>query len=200
MTITRWTLRQRKWSTFWWAIGVAALISVTLAFYPTLHSQTNQLDSSFANIPDSARALFTDTSDLFSPVGYLSSQLYYLMLPLVLSILAIGLGCGLVAREESSGTLELLLSRPVPRGKLLFEKSAAGLIVLTIVGAAAAAAAIIMCRLVNMDVGLAGVGIATLYATVLAGLYGSIALFISSLGRTGRLAAIGVSAFVALAS
>ncbi len=200
ITIAAWTLRQRKWSTLWWAVGVAALIVLTLAFYPTIRNQTSQLDQSFNQLPESAKALFTDTQDLFSPVGYLSSQLFYLMLPMILSILAIGMGSSLIAREETDGTLELLLSRPVSRARLLTNKALAGVSILFIVGAVALAVIVAMCALVNMDVGLANVTVATIYSIALAGLFGAIAFFMSSMGLYGRLASIGVTALIALLS
>lgn len=198
MPITKWTLRQRKWSTFWWALGIAALITLTLIFYPSIKNQTSQLDQSFNQIPQSAKSLITDTPDLFSPVGYLSSQLFYLMLPMLFSILAIGLGNSLISREENDGTLELLLARPVSRGKLVFNKALAGLVILAIIGAAALAVTVGVCKLVGINVGIANIAIATIYSVSLAGLFGAVAFFVASLGRTGRLASIGAAALIAL--
>lgn len=198
-SIAKWTIWQRRWSVFWWAIGISSLVVLTLVFYPTIRNQTSQLDQSFNQIPDSARALFTDTQDLFSPVGYLSSQLFYLMLPMLLSILAIGLGSSLIAREESDGTLELLLSRPVSRAELLINKTIGGAAILGVVGIVGLMATLLMCKLVKIDVGLFAVTVATLYSVMLAGLFGAIAFFISCLGRAGRLASIGITVLYAIA-
>lgn len=198
IAITKWTMKQRKWSIFWWAFGVSALIFITLIFYPTIRNQTSQLDQSFNQLPESARALFTDTQDLFSPVGYLSSQLFYLMLPMVLAILAIGLGSSLIAKEESEGTLELLLSRPISRGRLLAEKALAGLGIVALVGAVAMAVTVLMCWAINMDVGLGNVAIASVYSIVLAVVFGAVAFFVASWGRSGRLASVGVAALLGL--
>ncbi len=198
IAVAKWTIKQRKWSTVWWCVGIISLIILTLAVYPSIRNQTSQLDQSFNQLPDSAKALFTDTQDLFSPVGYLSSQLYYLMLPMILSILAIGMGASLIAREENDGTLELLLSRPVSRGRLVFEKALAGLSIIAIVTAVTLLTVLIMCKLVNMDVSLTAVAVSTIYSAALALLFGSIAYFVSSLGRWGRLTSIGISALVAI--
>lgn len=198
LPIASWTLKTRKWSTLWWALGIAALIIVTLIFYPTIRNQTGQLDQSFNNLPQSAKSLFTDTQDLFSPIGYLSSQLFYLMLPMLLTILSIGLGSSLIVKEESDGTIELLLSRPLSRGRLVMGKGLAGLVIIGVVGLVASGVAVAMCRIINMNVGLADVFVAGIYATVLAMLFGSIAYWAASLGRAGRGASIGVAALVAL--
>jgi ABC-2 type transport system permease protein len=171
-----------------------------MVFYPTIHNQTAQLDKSFNSIPASARALFTDTPDLFSPVGYLSSQLFYLMLPLLLTVLAIGLGSSLIAKEEDSRTIELLLSRPVSRQKLLAQKALAGASILAVVGLVSFVCTWAACELASLDVGAGAVGVATLYSVALAAVFGAIALLVASLGRWGRLASIGVAAMVGLVS
>lgn len=198
LPIAGWTLKIRKWSTLWWVIGVSAFIFVTLIFYPTIRNQTGQLDQSFNNLPQSAKSLFTDTQDLFSPIGYLSSQVFYLMLPMLLAVLSIGLGSSLIAKEESDGTIELLLSRPISRGRLVAGKGIAGLVITAVVGLAATSAVILMCWAINMNVGLVNVLITGIYATVLAMLFGSIAFWVASLGRLGRGASIGVAALIAL--
>ena len=62
------------------------------------------------------RALFAGGElDIASPAGYLNSQVYALMAPLVLLIFAIGAGAGAVAGEEERGTLDLLLAHPLRR-------------------------------------------------------------------------------------
>lgn len=200
ITIAKWTLKQRKWSTVWWSVGLAAYIALTLIFYPSIKNQTAQLDKSFNQIPQSAKALFTDTQDLFSPVGYLSSQLFYLMYPLLLSVLAIGVGSSLIAKEEDAATMELLLSRPVSRTSLLLQKYLAGLGILFAVSLITSLVIAGLCRAVSLNVGLAALLAACFYSFALAALFGAVAFFVASLGRAGRLASIGVAAMVGLVS
>jgi len=200
MKITKWTLKQRKWSTLWWSVGLVAYITLTLIFYPSIKNQTAQLDKSFDQIPQSAKALFTDTQDLFTPVGYLSSQLFYLMLPLLLAVLAIGLGSSLIAREEDSGTIELLLSRPVSRSSLLVQKALAGLVILFVVSAVCLLVILGLNNAVGLHIGAEPIAVATLYSFALAALFGAVALAVASTGRAGRLASVGVAAMVGLAS
>lgn len=198
MAVAKWTIRQRKWSTTWWSVGIAAYMVLVMIFYPTIRNQTNQLDKSFNQIPESAKVLITDTQDLFSPVGYMSSQIYYLMLPLIFSILTIGMGSSLLAKEENDNTLELLLSRPLSRGRLVAQKALAGIVIFAIVGAVTLLSTLVMTKAVNMDISLVNVTVATLYSMALSLLFGAIAYFIASLGRAGRLASIGVAVLMAL--
>jgi ABC-2 type transport system permease protein len=194
-------LRGRKWSTIWWAIGIIAFLSLVILIYPSFRDQSAQLDASLQNIPDAARDLFTDTRDFLSPVGYLSSQAYYLLMPLLFSCLSIGLGASLIAREEKNSTIELLLARPLTRGQLLAGKAAAGLMVLLFVGLVSAIVATVEAALVKFSgVAATDVFLVTLMSLLMSMIFGGIAFMLTLFGRTGRGAAIGLAALIGLAS
>jgi ABC-2 type transport system permease protein len=198
-TLIKWTLWQRRYSVIWWSIGLIAFITLELSVYPSIRDSAQELNKALAQMPAAARNLF-GSQDLFSPVGYLNSRLFYLLMPLMLSILAIGLGSSLIAREESDGTIELLMSRPVSRAKLILAKIIAGLAVVMAVSAAATLAMLVLVKLVNLAVPLPRVAFAALGATILALLFGSLALAISSFGRLGRGASIGIASLIGLGS
>ncbi len=128
--LLRWGIWQKRWFILWWIIAITGFISLNLAFYPTFKNQQEELNKSLSQIPDSAKALFSDTGDFVSPTGFLSSQVFYFMLPMLLGVMAISLGSSVIGREEKEGTIELILSRPVSRGTLLASKAMiAGIIV-----------------------------------------------------------------------
>ncbi|HVX58137.1 MAG TPA: ABC transporter permease subunit [Candidatus Saccharimonadales bacterium] len=193
-------IKRRKWSTIWWSVGIALFIALVFAIYPSFRSSSAQLDKSLQNIPESARNLFTDTNDFLSPVGYLSSQCYYLMLPLLFGFLAIALGSSLLAREEQDGTLELLLARPVSRSRIILAKAAAGTAILIAVGLVIAALGAILCQVIGFPgVKTIGVFYTTIMCLDFALLFGALALVMTALGRVGRGGAIGLSTLLALA-
>lgn len=196
--VIRWTLWQRRWSIFWWSIGVAALIAINIAFYPSFSDQSQQLEETFRKLPETAKSLISDTQDFLTPEGFLSSQVYYLMLPLLLSVMTIGLGSRLLAREEEEGTIELLLSRPITRGRLLAAKALAGLAIIGIVGAVALAAALVMCAAVDMGVPLTRIMAATGLAALIATLFGAFSYFITTVGGRAKLASVGIPAALAI--
>lgn len=196
IAIIRWTLWQRRWSTFWWSVGVIALVVLTLAFYPTIHDQAAQLNKSFGDLSNSALALFGGT-DFFSPVGYLNSQLIYLMLPLLLAILGIGLGSSLIGREESEGTIELLLARPVSRTKLLLAKALGGGLDLLFVTVVGSAVTILMCEIVNIGIPLGNIVAACFACFMLVLTFSSLAFLLAATGR-GRAAALGIAVVYAM--
>ena len=193
-----WTLRQRKWSIFWWCAGIIFFILLELVFYPTFKDQAAQLNKSFSQIPETAKQLFTDTNDLFSPLGYLSSQIFYLMMPMLLGILAINQGMSLLGKEENNATIELLLSRPVSRGRLLSGKAAAGLFIVALVTTLSAVFTAIMCKLVGLDIGAIYIIQASLAAGLMALSFGAVAFLLTALGRAGRAASIAIATAFAL--
>src|SRR3989344_2857777 len=195
--IIKWTLWQRRWSTIWWCIGITAFITLELSVYSSIRGQADQLNEALKSLPDTVRSLF-GSQDLFSPVGYLNSRVFYLLLPLMLSVLTIGLGSSLIAREESDGTLELLLGRPISRGKLVLSKLISGLIIVIAVALVALVVMLILVKIVDLDVPLSNVAVAALLASLLSLLFGTLAFAIASLGRFGRGASIGLASLIGL--
>lgn len=197
--IAKWTLRQRRWSTVWWSVGLLSFILITLVFYPSFKDAAGPLEKSFDSLPKAALGLFGGSADFFSPVGYLNSQIFFLMLPLLFSMLAVSLGSSLIAREEQDQTLETLLARPVSRGQLLTAKVFSGSIILAVVAAVSTAAVVIAARIFQLgDVPSSNVALASLNCFLLAYCTGAIAFLIAATGRA-RNAAIGVSALIGFA-
>ncbi len=197
MHVIKWELWQRRWSIMWWVLGISFFIAINLAFYPSFRDQSQELSKAFQDLPDSAIALFSDTGEFFSPVGYLSSQIFYFMLPLLLGILSISLGSSLIAKEEKEGTVELLLSRPLSRSSLLAGKAIAGSIITLIAASTAMITTVLLAKAVSLQVGSKQIILATTAAFVLALALGSVAFLLSATGRA-RAASLGIATLFAL--
>lgn len=193
--VISWTMRMRRASTMWWIIGVIAFIMINMVFYPTFKNDAAELEKSFANIPDTALQLFGGSADFFSPIGFLNSQIFFLMLPLLLSVLTIGLGSSLLAREEQDKTIEVLLAHPISRGRLLTAKALAGLGITTIVSACATLSVAISAKLFDVTVPVPNILLAGFDCWLLVLSTGAIAFLLTCTGRA-RGAAVGLSALV----
>jgi ABC-2 type transport system permease protein len=169
---------------------------MTLAFYPTIQEQATELEKSFSSFSDSTLALFGGT-DFFSPVGYLNSQLIYLMFPLLLIILGVGLGNSLIGREEADKTVESLLARPISRTQLLGAKAVAGIIVIFFITLIGAIAIIGMAKAVNLGVPLGNITAACFACFMLVLTFSSLAFLLAATGR-GRAAALGIATVYAV--
>lgn len=194
--VIKWTLWQRRWSTFWWSVGIAFFIFLTLVFYPSFKDAGMQLQKSFESLPKAALGLFGGSADFFSPVGYLNSQIFFLLLPLLLTMLAVALGSSLIAREEQNLTIELLLARPISRSKLLLSKIIAGTLALAAVSSAALVTVVISAHLFDLSsVPASAIALATFNSFLLAYTTGAVAFLLSATGRA-RGAAIGIATVI----
>ncbi|MDL2341808.1 MAG: ABC transporter permease subunit [Patescibacteria group bacterium] len=193
-----WELRQRKSYFFWWTIVTIGLITLLLLLYPSIHSQATQLNKVLNQLPVALRDLKTggSTVDISSPVGYLNSQLYYLTLPLVQISMAIGLGSSLLAREEQNRTLELLLARPISRGKLLFAKAGSGVLLVLGVGFISALVTVWLAKVVDMQISAGYLLLASTYSSLLALSFGAIAFTLSAASAATRRSSMAVAAAV----
>lgn len=177
-----WELRQRKSYFFWWTVVTISLITLLLLIYPSIHSQAAQLNKVLNQLPEALRTLKTGGSnvDIASPIGYLNSQLYYLTLPLIQIIMAIGLGSSLLARDEQNHTLELLLARPVSRGKLLAAKALSGIVLTMGVAIISSIVTLWLAKIVNLHVSSAYLLLASLYSSLFSLSFGAIAFTLSA--------------------
>jgi ABC-type transport system involved in multi-copper enzyme maturation permease subunit len=146
-----WELWRRRASIVWWSVGVAALIAVTLFAYKALGSNLQQLDKSFSSMSKSTGAFFGGT-DFFSPVGYLSSQIYYITLPVMLIILTVTLASSLMSKDENDTSVELTLARGITRRRLLLGKALAGLVVVGVVCLLSGVVTAVMVHIANMSI------------------------------------------------
>jgi ABC-2 type transport system permease protein len=163
------TLWEKRRSLVGWAIGLAAFVLLNMAFYPSVRD--NDAFSQMAEeMPEFLRALFGE--DFVSPVGYLDSQMFALMIPLLLLIYAANRGADAIAGEEDRGTLDLLMSTPRSRTRVVVEKALA-----LIVSTALLALVIFVCvagtlGLVSLDIAVANVAAATAGSLIVALLLG----------------------------
>lgn len=108
-------LWRRRTSLLWWSVGVLAADALLAVAYPTVRDNT-ELDQTFAGLPPGVQAaLGLQAGAITSPAGYLNSQYFANLLPILLLVFAIGLAAWSIAGDEAAGTLELLLSNPVTR-------------------------------------------------------------------------------------
>lgn len=150
--VIMWELKRRRWFVLWWTIGIAALIAITVLAYKAIGHDAAKLNSSFDSISSSAGGFFGG-SDFFSPIGYLSSQIYYILLPIMIIIMATTLASGLMNRDENDSTVEYTLARAMSRRRLLLAKAIVGLVVITAVCALTYAVTVATVQFAGIHIG-----------------------------------------------
>jgi ABC-2 type transport system permease protein len=184
------TIRDLRWPTFWVGLGMGAMTGYFALLYPT-YSKLFDLNSMLAKMGPAAKLLGAG-GDASSLVGFLHLELFSMILPALMVAFAAGMASGFTAGEESRGTIDVLLSYPVSRRRVVLEKAVAVVIgcvvaavtvwVFAMVGAALSSSPLPPDRLAEALVMLVLLGLA----------FGAIALAISA-ASGNRGAAIGVA-------
>lgn len=192
------TLTAMRRALLWWSAGLAGIVALMVAVYPSIRDNPS-LDKLIEDYPEAMKGFiaFGGTVDYTSAAGYLGSELFSFMLPLLLIVAAVGAGARAIAGEEESGTLDLLLANPLSRRRLVVEKFAALVGELAVLALVLWLSLVVGTRAFGMEVTVANLAAATVSATLLALGYGAIALLVGA--ATGRRAvAVGLSAAAAV--
>lgn len=105
-----------------WAAGVAAFVALYVSLYPGY--RTPAMEQALESLPEGMLDAVGMTA-LTTPEGYLQGTVFGLMAPLLFLAFAAGRAGRALPGAEEDGTLELLLSYPVTRTRLLLERFAA---------------------------------------------------------------------------
>ena len=114
------TVRDQRRALIGWGLGLAAIALMYAAFYPSIKDSASDFDKYLQNLPDAIRNVIG--GDFTTPAGYLRSETFSSMGPILFLVFAIGAGARAIAGEEEDGTLDLLLSTPIRRRQLLVDK------------------------------------------------------------------------------
>ncbi|GAB3790708.1 hypothetical protein GCM10027601_34540 [Nocardioides ungokensis] len=117
------SLRDVRHGLVGWSIGIALLVITESLIWPSFRDMPD-IEKLFSQYPDYMQRLF-DVSAMTSGIGFINSELFTLMLPVLFLVHAIGRGARLVAGEEEDGTLDVLLVTPLSTTRILLEKAAA---------------------------------------------------------------------------
>jgi beta-exotoxin I transport system permease protein len=182
-----------------WCVGVAAYVILIAAIFPSIESSP-EFDELIERYPDALKNLFgiTEGGDFRSGAGFLDIELFGLMLPLLVLVLAIGAGARTLAGEEDAGRLELVLAHPLPRRDAVFAKGSAVAVTVAIVCAAAGVAILVFDPLVGLELSLGRLAAAIFGVAVLGVFHGWLALAVGG-AVPSRALAIGVPAAVGAA-
>lgn len=111
-----------------WSLAIGGMIFMLLNMFPEFNKQPGGLDAMLTNFPEGMLKAFNlDKIGYGTILGFYSVQ-GFLLVTLIGSIYIAMFASGIVAKEENDGTVEFLLSKPVSRKSIVFQKLAAVLI------------------------------------------------------------------------
>ncbi|HYN87079.1 MAG TPA: ABC transporter permease subunit [Ardenticatenaceae bacterium] len=189
LTIFRHTFTRFRGQIIGWGLALLLLGLYLISFFDTFMAQQEQFLQIAESFPPAMSAFFGDLSTMATPEGYLSVE-YFSLMPLILGIFAVLGGSGLLASDEESGRLDLVLAHPVSRtalfaGRLLgFVAATLSILVIAWLGLAVPAGG----TSINLGWGELLLPFLSLMAVLL--LFGVLALLLSMVLPSRRLAAM----------
>lgn len=125
------TLFDKRWSTLIWFLVFAAFCVFIVVLFPTFKDSFGE---ALKDTPDSLKSLLGEASDYQNINGFIDIQVINQMIFMTI-IMSVVLGTALLAGEETSGSLQTLLTQPISRTKVYWSKFAA-LAALTLIACA----------------------------------------------------------------
>ncbi len=120
-TVLAKTIWDQRRSLLWWTAGFVGTVLLYAAFWPNIRDNAAELTKYVENMPEFMRNLIGNV-DYATPAGYLQSEIFTFLGPILLLVYAVGAGSRAIAGEEETGSLDLLLSTPVRRRRVLLDK------------------------------------------------------------------------------
>jgi ABC-2 type transport system permease protein len=199
-TIFRNALTRYRGQILGWGLSLAALSLLMTSFYDTIAAQKDQYMKILENYPKEMLAFLgtSDAMDMFTPAGYLNIENFSYM-TIIIGIFIILAGSSMLAGDEETGTLDLVLGHPVSRTALFAGRFLAFLV---------ATIGILVLNWIGFLIGIPGSGLGlnafeiarpfiSLFAVLV--LFGTLALVLSMLLPSRRMAAM-IAGIVMVAS
>lgn len=179
-----------------WAVSMAALIALTVAFWPAF-----QTEADLSKIVDALPQPIIDAfglADFGSPAGFLRGNLYAVIVPLLLAVAAVMLTTGQTAGEEDAGRMELYLAQPVSRQAVFIGRVSASLLWLLAIAGVMLIAQLASDAVFGLSIGTDRVVATVVLCSLLAAWYGGLTALVAGwVARPGLAIGIGIALVVA---
>lgn len=176
-----------------WCLGVIGYTALLASIFPSFKGSAD-LQKLVERYPDALKQLLgIGQGSIGTGAGFMDAELFSLMLPLLVLVLAIGSGARAFAGDEDAGRLELLLAYPLRRREAVLAKAAAVAAEVVIFCFAAFCALAVLSAAVGLDLATGRLAAATSSLAALGILYGWLALAAGAV-YPSKVLALGVSA------
>lgn len=195
----RRSLLDLRATVLWFALGVTAYALFLVAFWPTVKSNAAMYAELLKAFPEAMVKAFGITGDLGSYTGFLGTEYLNLMWPIIAAAFVIVTASAFVAGEVDRGTVELWLSVPARRWRLLAAKEVAVLAGIMVLVAITLASLVVGGWLVGAELTASGLAALGLVLTAFCAAVGGYTALLSAL-LSSRATAAGIATGVTFAS
>jgi ABC-2 type transport system permease protein len=183
--VVRKTLREYRRSLIGWTLGLCGFLGMYLSIYASVSDDPETLSAqALAKYPGALKDLMGGLTDIGTGVGYLQTVAYQLLGPMLLIMCAAGLGNRAIAQPEEEGLLELTVTLPLERKRLVLERWLGMAIGLVAIGTVTLAVVLAAANAAGMGVPAGNILAAHTGLILLALLFGTVALTVGA--ATGR--------------
>jgi len=184
-------LRALPRATFWWSLGLAALVAGTISVWPAFKGSSG-ISQAMDQLPSGIVQAF-GLQDFGTPAGFLRGNLYDFFVPLLLAAAAVLFVNGQTAGEEASGRMELYLAQPISRRAVLLGRVIAALIALIVISIVLLLAQLASDAAFDLQIDTGFVISTIVLSGLLAAFHGSLAVAVAGIrGRPSLVLAIGL--------
>jgi ABC-2 type transport system permease protein len=179
-----------------WALSMAALIALTVAFWPAFQNEA-ELGKIVDSLPPEVVAAF-GLADFGSPAGFLRGNLYAVIVPLLMAVAGVLLTNGQTGGEEDAGRLEPYLALPVSRQSVFLGRVAGAFLWLLVIAVVMLAAQLASDAVFGLPIGVDRLIETTALCLLLAAWYGGLTALVAGwTGRPGLAMGVGIGLVVA---
>jgi len=146
------TLKDRRTLLVIYCVSSITLLWMYIAFFPGFKEQSSSIEQLMKSYPESMMKAFNvDIKSFTTLEGYLSTEQFSFIWPLLMMFMTLGYSGYALASEIEKGTIEILISQPISRLKLFFGRYFAGLLMIIVFTFFSIYAAIPLARVYNID-------------------------------------------------
>lgn len=186
----------QTWRTHWksfisWAAVMVAMNSIELSVYPTMAKSGQNMKTLMDSFPDFFKKMFK-MEDYFTGPGFLNTELFSLIIPMVMIGVGLAWGASATAEDEERGTADLLFALPITRSKILWSRLIAMISALALLAVINFANLIIGASFVDMNLTASKLAAGSIGCFLIGMLFASIGALLGALtGKRGASLGIG---------
>lgn len=190
------SLYSLRWQVLGWGLAVGLTAFITMALYNSFNQ--NGIEDIVNSMPESLKPLVGSVADFKTIPGYIGQQVFGPNIIILTIIMSVLLFVGISVNEEDSRRLQTLLSLPVTRTSVFFQKWLAVILVIAFVSACIVIGLVLGLLVADKTADMQRVWLTAFDAWIMNTAYGLVAYCIAMLTGKKGLTIAAASGYAAL--